>query len=196
MKFIDNLINKNRWKFQWHYWRGHTPWDTQITPPEVMAFIKTTRPGKALDLGCGTGTNAITLARHGWEVVGIDFVAKAIRTARRKASAAGLKIDFQVADVNNPGMFSYAFDYVLDIGCLFTLEPKARTQYAQTLARLLKPQGWYMLYAWLPRPWKGKVMGISTGDVKTLLSGICVNTNMVIGEEKGYPSAWYWFRRQ
>lgn len=161
-----------------------------------MAFVKSTRPGKALDLGCGTGTNAITLARHGWEVVGIDFVAKAIRTARRKASAAGLKIDFQVADVTDLGMFSYGFDYVLDIGCLFTLEPKARTQYAQTLARLLKPQGWYMLYAWMPRPWKGKVMGISTGDVKTLLSGICANTNMVIGEEKGYPSAWYWFRRQ
>lgn len=196
MKFIDDLINKNRWKFQWRYWRGQTPWDTQITPPEVMNFIQTTPPGRALDLGCGTGTNAITLARHGWEVVGIDFAAKAIRTARRKVSAAGLKIDFYIADVTDLGMLSDAFDYVLDIGCLFTLKPKERTPYAQTLARLLKLHGWYMLYAWLPRPWKGKVMGISTEEVKILLSGICVKKNMVIGKEKGYPSAWYWFRRQ
>ena len=91
----------NRWKFQWRYWRRQTPWDTQITPPEVMEFIARTPPGKALDLGCGTGTNAITLARHGWQVTGVDFASKAISAARRKAAGAGLKIDFHTADVTD-----------------------------------------------------------------------------------------------
>jgi hypothetical protein len=36
---LRNLIGSfisNRWKFEWRYWRGNTPWDTQVTPPEVM----------------------------------------------------------------------------------------------------------------------------------------------------------------
>lgn len=42
-----------------------------------MEFIAGTPPGKALGFGCGTGTNAITLARHGWQVTGVDFAPKA-----------------------------------------------------------------------------------------------------------------------
>ena len=50
------------------------PWDTGITPPELLEFITNHVPGSALDLGCGTGTNAITLTKNQWEVIGIDFV--------------------------------------------------------------------------------------------------------------------------
>jgi 2-polyprenyl-3-methyl-5-hydroxy-6-metoxy-1,4-benzoquinol methylase len=193
--FVSSFI-PDRWKFQWRYWRGQTPWDTQITPPEVMEFIAHTEPGKALDLGCGTGTNAITLARHGWEVTGIDFASKAIRTARRKAAAAGLKIDFHIADVTDLHMLTDVYDYALDIGCLFTLEEKNRVKYADALARLLRPQGWYMLYAWLPRRWKGRPWGISAEEVESLLRAKFSKVRTVIGEEMGSPSAWYWFRRQ
>ncbi len=136
----------SRWRFEWRYWRGNTPWDTNITPPEVMEFIAAAPPGKALDLGCGTGTNAITLARHGWQATGIDFAPKAIRSARRKAKQAGLTIDFHCADASDLGILPGPFDYVLDIGCLFTLKEPARTRYARELARLLRPQGDYMLY--------------------------------------------------
>jgi 2-polyprenyl-3-methyl-5-hydroxy-6-metoxy-1,4-benzoquinol methylase len=189
-------LNPSRWKFEWRYWRGKTPWDTHITPPEVMEFIAGTPPGKALDLGCGTGTNAITLARHGWQVTGVDFAPKAIRQARRKAEAASFKIDFHCADVTDLGMLSGPYDYVLDIGCLFTLKENDRIRYAGELAKLLRPQGDYMLYAWLPRPWKGRVWGISSAAVESLLSNTFVRTRLVVGEEKSYPSAWYWYRRQ
>jgi 2-polyprenyl-3-methyl-5-hydroxy-6-metoxy-1,4-benzoquinol methylase len=192
--FVSSFI-PGRWKFQWRYWRGQTPWDTQITPPEVMEFIAHTKPGKALDLGCGTGTNAITLARHGWEVTGIDFASKAIRRARRKAATAGLKIDFHIADVTDLHMLTDMHDYALDIGCLFTLEEKDRVKYADALARLLRPQGWYMLYAWLPRCWKGRLWGISAEEVESLLRAKFSKVRTVIGEEMGHPSMWYWFRR-
>jgi 2-polyprenyl-3-methyl-5-hydroxy-6-metoxy-1,4-benzoquinol methylase len=150
-KALMRSLSPGRWRFQWSYWRGQTPWDTQMTPPEVMEFIARATPGRALDLGCGTGTNAITLARHGWQVTGVDFVPQAIRTARRKAAEAGLKIEFHTADVTDLSLLGGGYDYVLDIGCLFTLKEKERVRYAGALGGLMRPKGWYMLYAWLPR---------------------------------------------
>lgn len=79
-------MSLRRWFFDLRYLRGRAPWDTGVTPPEVVDLIEGARlpPGRALDLGCGTGTNTIYLARHGWEVVGVDFSAVAIRRARRR----------------------------------------------------------------------------------------------------------------
>ncbi|HEY3611941.1 MAG TPA: class I SAM-dependent methyltransferase [Pseudonocardiaceae bacterium] len=45
-------------------------------------------PGRALDLGCGSGRHAIYLARNGWEVTGVDLVRDAVESARQKAEAA------------------------------------------------------------------------------------------------------------
>jgi SAM-dependent methyltransferase len=186
----------NRWKFRWRYWRRQTPWDTQVTPPEVMEFIARTPPGKALDLGCGAGTNAITLARHGWRVTGVDFIPKAIFAARAKAARSGFVIDFLVASVNDLSALSGPFDYALDIGCLQSLKAEDRMRYSVNLSRLLRPQAWYMLYAWLPRPSEGGVAGISTDEVESLLRADFSKVRTAIGEEKGYPSAWYWFQRR
>lgn len=193
--FLTDLFNLKRWKFILQYRRGQTPWDTNITPPEVMAFIREHPPGKALDLGCGTGTNAITLVQHGWQATGIDFVPKAIRTARQKTIAAGLSIDFHVADVTDLSFLTGPYDYILDIGCLFTLNEKNRRVYAESIFRLLQSRGWYMLYAWMPRTFKGRPIGISAEDVKRLLSPTLTKVKIVIGEENGFPSAWYWFQR-
>ena len=196
MNAIIKLMRPARWKYQLRYWRGQTPWDTNITPPEVEAFIKVTSPGKALDLGCGTGTNAITLADHGWEVTGVDFAPEAIRKARRKSAAAGLGINFHTADVTHLEFLTERFDYVLDIGCLFTLKPRDRVNYAKALARLTRRGGWYMMYAWQPHLRNGKLRGISPGDVESLLAGLFARERVVAGEERGKPSAWYWYRRR
>jgi len=193
-KRIGSIL-PNRWKFRWRYWRRETPWDTQVTPPEVMEFLSRIPPGTALDLGCGTGTNAITLARHGWRVTGVDFIPKAIATARAKAARSGFAIDFLVASVTDLSALTGPFDYVLDIGCLHSLEVEDRQRYVATLSRLLRPQAWYMLYAWLPRPSGGGVVGISAEEIDSLLRADFSKVRVEIGEESGYPSAWYWFQR-
>ncbi len=192
--FLTDLFNRKRWKFVRQYRRGQTPWDTNITPPEVMEFIKDRPPGKALDLGCGTGTNAITLARHGWQVTGVDFVTKAIHIARKKAKTEGLSIDFRVADVTDLSFLKETYDYILDIGCLFTLKEKDRKAYSESIFRLLGHEGWYMLYAWMPRTFNGRTTGISVEEVKKLLSPTLTEIKIVVGVERGFPTAWYWFR--
>ena len=192
---IGSLL-PNHWKFQWRYWRRQTPWDTQVTPAEVMDFITRTPPGKALDLGCGTGTNAITLARHGWRVTGVDFIPKAILAARAKANRSGFAIDFLVASVTDLSALSGPFDYALDIGCLHALKAEDRMRYAGNLSRLLRPQAWYMLYARLPRQREGGGTGISTEEVESLLGADLSIVRTAIGEEQDIPSAWYWFQRR
>src|SRR5512136_559962 len=74
------------------YLFGRTPWDTGVTPPELRAVVESGRvqPGRALDLGCGTGTNVLYLAQHGFDTVGVDISSRAMATARRKIQQAGL----------------------------------------------------------------------------------------------------------
>jgi SAM-dependent methyltransferase len=192
---ITPILDRRWWRFQWQYWRGHTPWDTNITPPEVMAFLSTATPGRVLDLGCGTGTNAVTMAQIGWQVVGIDYVPQAIRKARRKAKRAGVAIDFRVGDVLSLPGFDLPFDYVLDIGCLHSLDPLHHRHYARLVAHNLAPGGTYMLYAWLPRMRNGKRLGLTIAQTHDLFAPPLKEKQTVVGEEKGSPSAWYWFKK-
>jgi hypothetical protein len=93
-------------------------------------------------------------------------------------------------------MLTDLYDYVLDIGCLFVLGESDRLKYALELARLTRPGGVYMLYAWLPRAWQGGTWGIFPEVVESLIGGEFIKVRQVIGEEKGHASAWYWFQRR
>jgi SAM-dependent methyltransferase len=191
-----HFLNRRSWLYQWRYLRGNTPWETGRTPVEVIDFINTHPPGRALDIGCGTGTHALTLAQHRWEVTGIDFAARAIRKARVRAAKRALPATFILADVTRPGCLDGTYDFVLDIGCLFSLRSDERAAYAGNLSRLLKPDAWYLLFAWLPRFVAGKPRGISPEAVDLLLAGSFSRFRMTIGKERGKASAWYWYRRR
>ncbi|OGO30732.1 MAG: hypothetical protein A2Z16_16150 [Chloroflexi bacterium RBG_16_54_18] len=184
---------------------GKPPWDTGITPPEVMRFIDSHQPGRALDLGCGTGTNAITLAQHGWRVTGIDFAGKAIRAARRKAHQTGLEIKFQQGDVSRLEGLNGPFDLVLDIGCFHSLPARSRERYAANLPRLLLDRGIFLVYAWMDEGGKYG-SGLGQYDLALLSAGYHGMENAQLkkhlrlverqdGTERGArPSAWLTFQ--
>jgi len=195
MHHLLNILKPKWWRFEWRYFRGQTPWDTNITPPEVMAYLEKATPGHALDLGCGTGTNAITLTRHGWRVTGIDFSYKAIRAARKKSTDDGLTIDFRVGDAADLSDLTGPYDYALDIGCLFTLNPLHRENYAAGLSRLLRTGSTYMMYAWVSRPKRSGFRGITPDEVSALFEPAFERIQTVIGEERGHKTAWYWLTR-
>src|SRR5262245_19234876 len=91
------------------YAAGDRPWDTGI-PDEHLVELVTAgaiAPSRTLEIGCGTGTNALWLAGRGFEVLGIDVAPLAIDRARAKASACR----FEVRDIFAPGL-DERFDFV------------------------------------------------------------------------------------
>lgn len=189
------------WDLQYLF--GTPPWDTGITPPEVVELIEGGQvpPGRALDIGCGTGTNAIYLARHGFEVVGVDVAWLAIRRARRKARQAGVAATFYAGDILRLGTpegppLGAPFDLALDIGCLHSLVSSDRAAYAAMLRRVLRVGGFYVLYAWGPRPMGGGPVGLTADETQVLLGHDFHARWIRAGEERGSPSYWYLFQRR
>ncbi len=175
--------------FQLSYYQ-QPPWDTGISPPELLEFIAAHPPGRALDLGCGSGTNVITLAKHGWQVTGVDFAPKAIAMARKKARQAEVSVDLRVADVTRLKGISGRFDLVLDIGCFHSLSQEDKVTYASNLPGLLAPRGTFLLYAFFKNPGESGP-GLLPEDVHLLSSHLRLIARKD-GTERGLrKSAWF-----
>ena len=177
------------------YLSRNSPWDTGITPPEVIDFLNEKPPGRALDLGCGTGTNVITLAEHGWHAEGIDYVAWAVRAARRKAKKNNLddKVEFQVGDVLSPEFFQGDYDLILDIGCFHNISIDKVDQYLVNVHSHLVVGGSLLIYAHLNEfPESGH--GASEASMTKLGEKLQL-VKRVDGEESAKPSAWLEFKR-
>jgi len=130
---------------------GAPRWDTGITPPEVVAVIEgaaAASAGRALDLGCGTGTNVIYLAQHGWQAVGVDFSPAAIQQARKKArdTKGATFVEGDVSQLSHLGIDG-PFDFVLDIGTFHGLPARSRQAYVQEVARVTRSGGLFMIWA-------------------------------------------------
>lgn len=128
-----------RWLFELRYLFGRAPWDTGVTPPEVIAFLEQTPAGRALDIGCGTGTNAVEMERRGWRVTGVDFSGRAIGAARRRVAGTRLPVEFHQGDAAELRGLAGPFDFVLDIGCFHCLTAADQARYAARLAEVTRP---------------------------------------------------------
>ena len=71
--------------------------------PLLIETAQRLQPGKALDLACGTGRNALWLAEQGWSVTAVDGAPTAIEILQRRASDRGLHVDARVADIESGG---------------------------------------------------------------------------------------------
>lgn len=130
------------------------PWDTGRPFPKLVELVESGHlvPGKAIDLGCGTGTNVTYLAQQGFDAVGVDMAPRAIAKAQRKAQAAGVRARFLVADVTNLPSALGPFDFALDVGCFHSLKENDQQAYAHSLARVLKPSGQFLLWTFRRDP--------------------------------------------
>src|SRR5262245_8456577 len=102
------------------------------------------RSGSALDIGTGPGTQAMELARRGFEVTAADISETAIRLAREKAEAQRLSVSWPQDDILSTRLTG-SFDLIFDRGCFHVLPPERRQDYVATVAGLLKPGGYLFL---------------------------------------------------
>lgn len=200
---ILSRLGLDRWTFTLAYLRRRAPWDTGISPPELVDAIEGDHalpPGSALDLGCGTGTNSLYLARHGWHVTGVDFAAPAIERAREKQRRSGPlpgSVRFLHGDVTDlaglhlDGLYTLIFD----LGCLHTIPHEKRRDYADGVSRLATPGALYMLYGFLPSP-DMRPRGVTPDEVRRLFVPAFTVERIVEGQDlRRRTSNWYWLRR-
>ncbi|PZR94329.1 MAG: class I SAM-dependent methyltransferase [Candidatus Nephthysia bennettiae] len=137
------------------YLLGLKVWDRGLPTAELIELVKgTSAPGRALDLGCGTGTDSIYLAQHGWDVTGVDMVPRALAIARRKAASAGVSPRFMEGDVTRLQDFGVGEGYtlLLDFGCFHTLPPDRREPYVESVSEVAAPGALFLLFGFKRPP--------------------------------------------
>ena len=126
------------------YVDNHLPWDSGKPDVHLRRFIEDSKiaPCRALEVGCGTGTNAIWLAGHGFEVVGLDISPVAIKRAKVKAREAKANCQFLTADfMKDPAPVS-PFGLIFDRGCFHVFdEANKQAQFVRHVAELLEEGG-------------------------------------------------------
>jgi len=179
--------------FTWMY-LGNPPWDTGMSPPELQSFLEKHPPGRALDLGCGTGTNLVRLAQAGWQVTGVDFVGKAVKLAQEKLHRLGLEGEVICGDVLDLHPLHPPYDLVLDIGCYHGLDQTSREVYRRNLSFLLAQTGTFLLYAHL-KPEPDARMGISEEDIQGFQESFSLLHRQDSLDRFGRAATWMTWRR-
>jgi cyclopropane fatty-acyl-phospholipid synthase-like methyltransferase len=126
---------------------GRMPWE--IGPrTELVGLVESgrLRPARAVDLGCGTGANAVFLARHGFDVTGIDFAPAALAKARAAAASAGVRVRFVVDDLTRLRHRFEPFDLLVDYGSFDDLSARRRDRYVANVLPLAAPGARFLLW--------------------------------------------------
>jgi SAM-dependent methyltransferase len=181
-----------------YYLAGKPPWDTGVTPPELVALVEGhggLPSGRALELGCGTGTNATYLALHGWEVVAVDLIDRAVDQARKKAAAAGVSVRLlrgdatRLDELDAPG----AYDLFFDLSCYCGIPPHRRDAYAAGLTRRAAPGARLLMFGYGPEAFDDPISGVTADELRGRFTGwdlveTVPGTNPV-------PTFWFTLRR-
>jgi len=122
-----------------------TPWDVKRPDSHLADIVEhiPIQPCRALEIGCGTGSNAIWLAQHGFEVTAVDLSETALERAREKAGAAACT--FVLADFFDDPLPGTDFGLVFDLGCLHGFSnPEHRDMLARRVAQCLADGGYWL----------------------------------------------------
>ena len=136
---------QNRWEDR--YRAGSTPWD--VGRPDFnlidMVLQRPIPSCRALEIGCGTGSNAVWLAEHHFEVTATDVSGVAIEKARERAADSGVTCAFFVMDFLDARIPGAPFAFVFDRGCFHAFgSAKERNTFAENVAFHLEDRGLWL----------------------------------------------------
>jgi len=138
---------------------GRPPWDIGRPQIEFKRMAEAREiTGRVLDVGCGTGENALYIASLGHKVSGIDISPLAIRRAEVKARERGLDVQFEVWDALEMDRLRRRFDAVVDSGLFHIFTDEERPRFVKGLRAVLFPGGTYQMLCFSesePKSWGG-----------------------------------------
>ena len=180
---------------------GFTPWDTGEVPGELRALIEGNglAAGRALDIGCGTGTQAVYMARSGWEVTAIDAVPRPLAQARARADTAGVSVDWILGDVARLHRLGLepGFTLFFDRGCFHGLDESQRGAYAAAVDSLAAPGATLLMMAFAPNRVVAAPAGLEQSELVgrfaawELASASPDSDGELSGPLRNVPRTWY-----
>jgi 2-polyprenyl-3-methyl-5-hydroxy-6-metoxy-1,4-benzoquinol methylase len=127
-------------------YKGIPPWDIGRPQKEFIRLAEDGEiNGRVLDVGCGTGENALYLAHLDYEVWGIDSAPLAIKKAKEKAKKRGISVNFLVFDALKLQSLQNKFDTIIDCGLFHVISDEERPIFATSLSSALLPGGKYLM---------------------------------------------------
>lgn len=124
------------------YHDGPAPWDIGRPQPAVVRLASEGGfAGAVLDVGCGTGENALHVASLGLSVLGVDVAETALAIARAKAVDSGIEVGFAAVDAFQLERLGRKFETVLDCGLFHTFDDDERLEFVASLASVTEHDG-------------------------------------------------------
>ncbi len=168
--------------YKFVYRLGFTPWERLATLPaskQILDLFDSVERGRqppfgsALELGCGNGNWSVRLAARGWNVTGVDIVAKAVRTARERAREAGQDVHFIHGDVTalRTANVGSCFQLVLDMGTVHGLTPPQREAVGRDVNAVSAADATLLMYAFAPARRGPLPRGMSWSDIEATYQG-------------------------
>lgn len=193
----DDLERAAHRALELFYGEGKPPWDTGVSPPELVSLVEgpdAPAPGRALELGCGTGTNAVYLARRGWDVVAVDFVEEAVRQAREKAEAAGTAVRVLHGDATrlDEAGVTGRYDLFFDLSCFCGIPHHRRDAYAEGLTRHAAAGALLLMFGYGPGVFEDDFSGVTADELRTRFAGWEI-VDVTPGTNP-FPTSWFTLR--
>jgi ubiquinone/menaquinone biosynthesis C-methylase UbiE len=151
------------------------PWDIGVPSEQLIEALERGEvvQGRALDVCCGTGTEAIYLAENGFNVSAVDVSGEAVKIARKKARRAGARVGFVVASVLEMPFHSGVFGFVNDRGCFHVFPPGQRKAFAMEVCRVMAKGGLYLMRCFSEKePGRWGPYRISKQEIADTFSGL------------------------
>lgn len=192
--------------FAWeeNYQSNQTPWDTGITPPEVIAFWQSGKlapRGLAVDLGCGTATNVAYMAGLGLAPIGVEHAWTALQRGKERLAQRGMSAMLVQADVTRLPFRQANARYILDIGCFHGLRDEERRGYVRGVIDNLAVGGYYHLYAFdrvdefRNNPERAH-RGVEENEIVERFCPALTVVEIVRANPDRYPCRWYLLRKE
>jgi len=141
------ILSAAHWDSQYRV--GHLPWETGRPSGELRRVLG--RGGwrfvRVIELGCGTGVNAVWMAQQGLQVTAVDLSPLAIKQARHRAWAAGVAVRFLTANLLDACRLGGPYDFFFDRGCYHAVRRVDAQGYVRTLESVTRSSSWGLVLA-------------------------------------------------